>query len=142
MSDEKLTPTQRKARKAAIESMKELLGDEKLALHLEERIRVFSGNYDHLEAALGALLAGRLMGWQTMRIIHTNATMNRMEKILDLKFREPPPWASGDASPLMEKRGVYAQKSYALRFADKVGDFWAVAQGGTDITKKQRRVVD
>jgi hypothetical protein len=142
MAETKLTPEQVTARAEAVEALASLFGDEHLAEHLAERVRIFRGNFDHLEAALGALLIGRLIGWQTLRIIHSNATFNRMERILGLKFREPLPWAVEGAPPLMEKRAVYAEKSYALRFADKVGDFWAVVQGETDITKKQRRVLD
>jgi len=65
-----------------------------------------------------------------------------MENILGLKFREPLPWAGEGTPPLLEKRAVYARKSYALRFADKLNDFWGVVQGGTDITKKQRKIMD
>jgi hypothetical protein len=142
MATGKLTKAQKKTLADATVSLAELFGDERLAPHLSDRIRQFSGNFDHLEASLGALVVGRLLGWETLRIIHSNATWHRMEEILDLKFREPLPWASDDSPPLLEKRGVYAKKSYALRFADKVGDFWAVFRGETEITKKERRVLD
>lgn len=142
MSTDKLTPKQKKELAEATASLAELLGDDKLPAYLADRIRRFEGNFDHLEASLGALVVGRLVGWETLRIIHSNATWNRMEDILGLKFREPLPWASEDSPPLMEKRAVYAEKSYALRFVDKVGSFRAVFQGETDITKKQRRIME
>ncbi len=142
MADKQLTAEQKKELSDAVVSLAGLFGDEYLAEHLADRIRQFSGNFDHLEASLGALMVGRLVGWETLRIIHSNATWNRMEKILGLKFRESLPWAGEDAPPLLEKRGVYAKKSYALRFVDKVGSFRAVFQGETDITKKQRRIME
>lgn len=140
MASEKLTKKQKDDLAEAVASLADLFGDDRLAAHLADRVRVFHGNFDNLEAALGALVIGRLVGWQTLRILHSNATFNRMERILDLKFREPLPWASEGSPPLLQKRGVYASKSYALRFADKVGDFWAVVQGETDITKKNVRL--
>ena len=142
MSKNQLTPQQQKELAEAVASLADLFGDEHLAEHLADRVRMFRGNFDHLETALGALVVGRLVGWETLRIIHSNVTFNRMENILGLKFRESLPWASKSSPPLLEKRGVYAEKSYALRFADEVGDFWAVFQGQTDITKKERRVFE
>ena len=105
-------------------------------------MRFHRSSINHLESALGALVVGRLVGWETLRIIHSNTTFNRMENILGLKFREPLPWAPDGAPSLLEKRGVYAKKSYALRMVDSVGDFWAVFQGKTDMTKKQSRVFE
>ena len=142
MTRTKLNAQQQEELAAAVASLADLFGDEHLAVHLADRVRLFKGNFDHLESALGALVVGRLVGWETLRIIHSNATFNRMENILGVRFREPLPWAPDGAPPLLKKRGVYAQKSYALRFVDKVDDFWAVFQGKTDITKKQRRIFE
>lgn len=142
MSKNQLTDDQEKELAKAMSSLAGLFGDEHLAEHLADRVRIFRGNFDHLETALGALVVGRLVGWETLRIIHSNATFNRMENVLGLKFREPLPWAPDGSAPLLEKRGVYAKKSYAVRLVDKVGNFWAVFQGETDMTKKQRRIME
>jgi hypothetical protein len=86
--------------------------------HFDKVVKEFAGDMTVLESALGAFAVGQLVGWRVLLLVHSRATFNRYQKILELNFRD-----------YMPERGKYAHKSHALMIADKVGDFWKVATG-------------
>src|SRR3712207_4064893 len=46
----------------------------------------YVGSLDVLESAIGALLIGRLAGYNTLRIMHSWRTLRKYEEILDVEF--------------------------------------------------------
>lgn len=138
MSDKGLSSKQKVEFTQAVESLSSLFGDEELAKHLAERIRIFQGNFDVLESALGALVIGRVAGWRVLKLLHSHKTYKRYEQVLGLEFAGTFPWSGEYVTP---ERGVYSRKSVALRVADKLGDFWQVVQRSGDIPKKEAESV-
>jgi len=138
MAETEMTPEQKKMASEALGNLSSLFGDEKLAAHLNERIRVFQGNFDSLESALGALVIGRVAGWRVLRLLHAPKTYRFYEGILDLDFQGVFPW-SGE--PVMPERGPYAKKSVALKITDTVGGYWDMVKTG-DARKRVSEAFD
>lgn len=123
-----MTDRQRVAYKDAVAELDGLI-DKDLTDHLVRRAMKFQGNFDVLESALGALIVGRLVGWRVLTLIHSSRTINKYQDVLGLDFKGQFPWSGEDVMP---EKGPFAQKSLALRVAERVGDFWRVVRGQTD----------
>lgn len=95
-----------------------MLLNESLEAVIEKVSKEYTGDFTVLESAVGALVTGQLFGWKVLRMVHGSRTYARYEKILGLKFREVCP-----------ERTSLSSKSAAIKIADKVGDFWAIAKG-------------
>ncbi len=122
----------------ALSGLSSLFGDEKLAAHLNERIRAFRGNFDTLESALGALVIGRVAGWRVLRLVHSPQTYRRYESILGLEFQGTFPWSD---ELVMPERGPYAKKSVGLKVTDALGNFWDMVKTG-DARKRAAEPLD
>lgn len=122
-----MTSEQIRAVAEALSGLSALFKDERLAAHLNDRIRAFTGNFDVLESALGALVVGRVAGWRVVRLLHSPQTYRRYERILDLDFQGTFPWSD---ELVMPERGPYARKSLALKITDSVGGFWDMVKKG------------
>jgi len=83
----------------------------------------YAGSTEVLEGAIGALLFGRLAGYNALRIIHSWRTLKKYEKILDVTFAEVLPADTADSD-----------RVNGVRYAKKFKAFWkAVAAGvGSD----------
>lgn len=105
-----------------------LSGDDAKVLlkRLDEVARDFKGNFDELEAALGMMLLGRLVGWKVLALIHNKRTIRKYEEILGINIREAFP----DEGPL-------AHKSAAYELVKKLGQYWKAVSG--DIRVESRR---
>jgi hypothetical protein len=95
-----------------------LLDNDQLEQHFDKIIKEYEGDVFVLEAAIGAFVVGRLVGWRVLLLAHSLRTFNKYQKLLKLDFKE-----------YMPERGKYAEKSNALRVADKVGNYWKVVSG-------------
>lgn len=79
----------------------------------------FDGTIWDLEAAVGCLIVGRLMGWQAIRISHDIRTLAKYEKILGVKFKE-----------VLPQRTVDSTRLKGIQYADKFGKFWQAFNAG------------
>jgi hypothetical protein len=120
----KLTEKERVERfQRGVERLAEFFDDDDLRCHLADRVREFEGDFAYLEGALGALLVGQLVGWRVLYVVHSRPVVNRYQRDLGLDFK-----GDFNGKPVMPERGVFAEKSKALLFADKIQDFWRVAR--------------
>lgn len=85
---------------------------------IEKASEQYSGDVTILESAIGALIIGRMYGWRVLRLVHGSSSYARYERILAIKFKD-----------VCLERTELSKKSLALKVADAVGDFWAVARG-------------
>lgn len=99
--------------------------DSELIQLLENACRNFRGQADVLIGAIGTVFIARMYGWRVARIVVSQATYRRYEKVLGVQFQD-----------LAEDRGELAHRSFGLSIADKLDDFWGVVQGR--ITRKDR----
>ena len=101
-----------------------------LVARLDDITANFEGNFDHLEAALGMYMMGRLLGWKVLLLIHNKRTIRKYEEILGIDVREE-----------FEEEGPFADKSVALNMVKKLGSFWKAVSGELkdDELKEKRR---
>lgn len=99
--------------------MNKRLSDEELMQILKVAMEEFRGDATVLESAIGALVFGREMGWQAIRLIHAGRTFKRYEDILRIKFRE-----------VLPERTKKSTRMRGIRIADTLGKFWQVVTAG------------
>jgi len=103
------------------------LSDTELVDHVQQAIKVYSGDVTKLESAIGALFIGRVMGSEVLHIIHNYSTIRRFEKaLLGLKFKDH-----------MEPETDFSKKSYGWVFAKKIKAFWQVVRGEQSYAKRR-----
>jgi len=86
---------------------------------IEKAIKDFRGDLTHLEAAIGAYLVGKEVGWKVAYLAHDKRTIRKFEKILgDINFRE-----------VLPEEGRWAHKSIAFVAAQKISNFWKAVKG-------------
>ena len=85
---------------------------------IDKAFKEFTGDFGQLEAAIGAFMIGKHLGWKPLLLIHDKKTLRRYEKILGVSFRE----IFLDVGPL-------AHKSRAWVLVQKVSNFWKAVSG-------------
>ncbi|MCL4774921.1 MAG: hypothetical protein KJZ98_13320 [Burkholderiaceae bacterium] len=88
--------------------------------------RDFKGQFDELEAALGMMLLGRLVGWKVLALIHNKRTIRKYEQILGINIREAFP-----------EEGPLAHKSLAYQTAKAVGKYWKAVSGDEPVPNRR-----
>jgi hypothetical protein len=97
-----------------------------LLKQVDDISRNFVGQFDELEAALGMMLLGRLVGWKVLVLIHNKRTIRKYEEILGINIREVFP----DEGPLIEK-------SHAYMLAKKLGQYWKAVSGDQKVPNRR-----
>jgi len=93
---------------------------------VDNAIYDFEGQFDHLEAAIGMLFVGRIIGWRPLVLMHNKRTIRRVEQDLGIELRKYLP----EETPISEK-------SVAYKAVKVVGKFWKAVSG--DISIENRR---
>lgn len=86
---------------------------------IETIIDDFEGDITRLEKAIGMYHVGYQFGWRVLLLIHDKKTIRKYEETLGIDIREEFP-----------ERGPLSTRSRALKYADKIGNFWKVVRGG------------
>jgi hypothetical protein len=94
------------------------LSDAEMLRIMEAAWKKYEGDLTVIESAFGALVIGRLLGWQALRIVHPSA-YKTYEGVLGIRFRDVMPDRGPDAACF---------KGYEL--VDAIGRFWGVVAGG------------
>ncbi len=84
----------------------------------DKAFKDFSGDFGELEAAIGAFMVARHLGWKPLLLIHDKKTLRKYEKILGVSFRE-----------IFPEVGPLAHKSRAWVLVQKVSNFWKAVSG-------------
>lgn len=101
----------------------------KLVTLANQATKEFRGQFDELEAAIGMLMVGRLVGWKVLVLIHNKRTIRKYEEILGINVRE-----------FFPEVGPLAEKSLAFRAAKQIGSFWKAVSG--EVKVEGRREMD
>lgn len=86
---------------------------------IERACKEFSGDCAVLSSAIGALVWGRVVGWQPLRLMHTGRTFKRYEEILGVKFRE-----------VLDPTTDQSERMHGYRMMKKIGKFWQAVSSG------------
>ncbi|HEY9873100.1 MAG TPA: hypothetical protein V6D12_06675 [Candidatus Obscuribacterales bacterium] len=90
----------------------------KLDKAINEACDEYHGSFQGLSSAIGALVAGQIYGWHVIRIAISTGTCIKYERVLGIKFAQFCP-----------ERGRLAYRSWGLKLADTVSDFWGAVNG-------------
>lgn len=108
----------------------EMMNDEELMVRIEEVVKGFHGQIDHLYEAVGMIVIGRLFGWRVMRLASSRRCWTTATKLF------------GDPKELMREREKYAYKSFGLKVVEMAGDYWEVIRGHRPVSMDERRIVE
>lgn len=79
----------------------------------------YQGDIGDLEAAVGMLMFGRIVGWRVIVLIHNKKTIRKYEQILgDINIRE-----------VLPETTEFSEKSVAYTLVKKLGNFWKAVNG-------------
>ena len=98
--------------------LKHPISDADICDIISDAIKAYGGDLTLLERAVGALMVGRYIGWQGVRLVHLRSYY-KYEKMLGVKFNE-----------ILPERGPLWNRLEAVRSLDKLGRFWQVVKGG------------
>jgi hypothetical protein len=95
------------------------LSDDKMLEIIDKAWEEYKGDVTVLNSAIGALVMGRHVGWQGVRVMYARVTYTRYEKILGIKFRD-----------VLPERGKDAERLRGIRIIDGIGKFWQAISSG------------
>jgi hypothetical protein len=103
----------------AVRMYEQMIFDDETREIISKAIYNFEGQLEVLESAVGALILGKCLGWQGIRVLHSTQTMKKYETFLGVKFRE-----------VLKDRTVFSRRVSGVRLADGFDKFWkALAVG-------------
>ena len=94
--------------------------DKRILEIVEKACFEFTGDCGILEAAIGALFWGRVVGWQPLRLMHTGRTFKKYEEILGIKFKDE-----------LDATTDQSERMHGYRMMKKIGKFWQAVSSGT-----------
>jgi hypothetical protein len=94
---------------------------------VDEAIYEFKGNVDHLEAAIGMLLVGRVVGWKVLLLVHNKRTIRKYEEIL----------GNIDIRQFLPEETKVSDRSLAYRAVQTLGNFWKAVSGEVQIPDRR-----
>jgi len=105
------------------------MNDSELMKEIDRVSADFSGSYDDLQAAIGAVMVGRLYGWRVVRLAGS-----RRHWTLACKF-------FGDLKEILPPETPLSQKSMAYRIVTKAGNYWEVIKGHEPLLLDDRKMM-
>ena len=114
-------------------SQKKFTSEELAAMNeIEQKaLARYKGDLTELESALGMLRLGYHLGWRSLYIVHSKATIRKYEKLLDISIRET-----------FTEEGPSACRHLGLQLAKKIGNFWKVVSGEKPIPSSEKRKLE
>ena len=91
----------------------------------------FHGQVEVFESAVGALLVGRLAGYDVLRVLHSWRTLKNYEEILGISFKD-----------LLPARTADSRRVNGIRYAEKFQQFWKALAGGVAAEPNARVAVN
>lgn len=104
---------------------------QQLTAHVDSIMKNFKGDMVELSNAIGALNVGRFYGWRVLRIIISNASYRKYQRVLGLEFKE-----------VLPRETVYSTKSAGYNLvlkAEETGKkFYDFVNGILKIDSKEK----
>lgn len=113
-------------------SNENVMTDEELLLKIDDVVKNYRGQIDHLYEAVGMIVVGRLLGWRVMRLVSSRRCWTLASDLF------------GDPKVLMDDEGKYASKSVGLAIVKKAGVYWDVIKRNSNLalTAHERRLLE
>lgn len=104
-----------------------MLSDRELLDKVEDVVKNFKGQADHLSEAIGLIVLGHFMGWRVVRLISSRRCWETTTRIF------------GDPKEFLPERGRYAYKSIGLSIVDRIGGYWDFIKGSCNAMPLESR---
>ena len=95
----------------------------------------YEGDTPIFASAAGALIVGRLMGYDGLKVMHSWRTLRKYEAVLGIKFDE-----------VLEARTKDSRRLNGIRYAESFQAFWKAIAGGVaqmpDAKKSLREITE
>jgi len=84
-------------------------------MQIEEAVKNYQGSMEILERATGTFVAGKVLGWRVIKLIHGRTVWEKYQRIVGLKFEEVCP-----------EETVWSRKSLGYKMWKASGKFWDI----------------
>jgi hypothetical protein len=98
----------------------------RLVKMVNQAAKVFQGNFEELESAIGMLFLGHLVGWRVLVLIHNKRTIKKYERILGIAIRKE-----------FKETGPFTAKSVGYDIARGLNAFWKAVSGEQPIERRR-----
>ena len=102
--------------------------DSEFLAHIDKVSKNYKGDSDVLISAVGSLMVGRIYGWRVLRIIVSNPSYIKYQRILGLEFKS-----------VLPEETEHSNKSIGYKIVKTLNNFWQVVRGQSSIDSKDKR---
>lgn len=95
--------------------------------HIDLLMADYKGDIVELSHSIGAARLGHHYGWRVIRLVLSQTSYRKYQKVLGLDFKE--------SLPELTK---YSEKSVAYQIACRLDNFWDVVKGIASIDRKEK----
>jgi hypothetical protein len=110
--------------------MSQVLTLQQLDDHIARVMANYKGDIVDLAHAIGAVKIGYHYGWRVLRIVFSQVSYRKYQKILGLTFKDTLPEVT-----------IYTERSIGYQLVMKLDAFWDVVKGSVTIDRKQKTSV-
>lgn len=107
--------------------MAQIMTTQQLTNHVDSVMKDFKGDIVDLSNAIGALNVGRFYGWRVLRIVISNASYRKYQRILGLEFKN-----------VLPETTSYSKKSAGYNLVVNAGKFWDAVNGVFKMDSKEK----
>jgi hypothetical protein len=104
-----------------------LMSKDDLDNHIDSLMENFKGDIVDLTHAIGAVTVGRKYGWRVLRIVISNASYRKYQRILGLEFKS-----------VLPEQTDFSEKSCGYNLVVNAGKFWDAVNGIFKVDPKQK----
>ena len=97
--------------------------DKELAELAASACRKFRGQLPELESAVGCLFIAQMYGWRVVHLVHSQKTVRKYEGLIAAAY------PGFKFQSLFRAEGELAHRSFGLKAAKKLKDFWSAVRG-------------
>jgi hypothetical protein len=95
--------------------------------YIANLMKDYKGDIVDLSHAIGAARIGHHYGWRVLRLVISQVSYRKYQKILGLDFKESLPELT-----------IYTEKSAGYQLVTKLNNFWDVVKGIATIDRKEK----
>lgn len=104
-----------------------MISEHELSAKIEQVTKDYKGQLDHLQAAIGLMMIGRVMGWRVVRLVCSRSAWTDANNLF------------GDVKTLLPAETEFSDKSMAYRVVKASGQYWEYVKGHVAALPLQER---
>ena len=105
--------------------------DEEWLAHIDFVSKNYRGDATLLCSAIGAAMFGRVYGWRVLRIVTSNPSYLKYQKLLGIDFKS-----------VLPEETEYSKRSLGFTIVTRLDNFWKVVRGQEPLDSKQKKTLE